>query len=182
MNVFPRAQLEALDPTVQDYLAATVKRLGYFGEFFAVVGQNPQALIQFMEYTKAVKAPLSDRQNELLALVVCNQLGADYERIQHERLAERLGFPREWISEAIGRPIASHPALTNDEQLLKKLALEILDSAEVGAASVTLQACRERLGDSAALAAVLQTARFMMIATLVRTFQLKLPVESIFAS
>ena len=40
------------------------------------------------------------RQNEVLALTVCSMLEADYERIQHERLAQKMGLSREWIAAA----------------------------------------------------------------------------------
>ena len=78
----PRLSFAQLDPALADYLKPTVDRLGYFGEFFQTTGHVPDAVRQFMEYTKAVKSPLADNLNEVLALAVCAALGARYELIQ----------------------------------------------------------------------------------------------------
>jgi len=88
----PRLAFEDVDDALRAQLKPTVDRLGYFGEFFQVAAHVPGAVPAFMTYTAAVKAPLADAQNEVLALTVCSMLEADYERIQHERLSKRLGF------------------------------------------------------------------------------------------
>ena len=89
-DALPRLEFDQLEPALAEYLKPTVDRLGYFGEYFQATAHVPDALRLFMDYTKAVKSPLGDNLNELLALTVCAALGADYERIQHERLAQRL--------------------------------------------------------------------------------------------
>jgi alkylhydroperoxidase family enzyme len=172
MNGLPRLAFEQIDPKLQEYLKPTVERLGYFGEFFQVAAHLPAALLQFMEYTKAVKAPLSDAENEVLALAVCAQLGADYERIQHERLAKRLGFSPSWIAAAEGGADAGD--LQASERMLRELAVAMI--ATEG------KDCTEKVGDLArtvgpekTLAALLQITRFMSIALLCNALRLKLP-------
>jgi alkylhydroperoxidase family enzyme len=177
--IFPRALFEELDPALQKQLAAVVERVGYFGEFFAVVGQNSGALTHFLEYTKAVKGVLPDRLNELLALRVSSLLGADYERIQHERLAQKLGLARPWIKEVVDGARTEPSQLTSVEALLLRLVEAVLDRDSKHCACL-LHDTRQALGDEQTLAAVLQIARFQMIACLIRTFRLELPVRSIF--
>ena len=113
----PRLGLDALDPKLAGLLKPTVERLGYLGEFFQAVGHVPEAVLQFMEYTKAVKTPLTDAENEVLALAVCSALAGDYERIQHERLSSRLGFSNDWIAAASGRPGSDASQLMPGEAL-----------------------------------------------------------------
>lgn len=175
----PRLAFEQLDPRLRDYLKPTVDRLGYLGEFFQVVGNIPDAMLQFMEYTKSVKAPLSESENELLALTVCAALGADYERIQHERLAQRLGATVPWIAAAEDRPGSDPSTLKSEERLLRTLALAIVTRAGASCES-EIQAVVTALGPGKAVAALLQITRFMTIACLCNALHLTLPVKSIF--
>jgi alkylhydroperoxidase family enzyme len=174
---FPRLALEDLDPSIRTVLAPIAQRVGYFGDFFAVLGHCPAAIAGFMDYTKAVKAPLTDRQNELIALTVCARTGAEYERIQHEWLSLRLGLQRSWIAEVTGREQPAPSTLDADDLALAALAAAMLDASDPGVGDA-LAAVRARLGDVPALAAVLQVARFMMIATILRAFDMKLPIRS----
>ena len=176
VEVFPRLRFEQLSPALQEALGPAVKRVGYFGEFFALIGHNSAALTAFMQFTSAVKAPLSDRQNEVLALVVCTRTGATYERIQHEWLCQRMGFPREWIMELTERIPLGRDTLSSDEAALRALALAMLTGP--GRLQGEFHAVRQQLGDPAALAAVLQIGRFQMIAFLLQAFDMRLPVES----
>jgi alkylhydroperoxidase family enzyme len=115
----PRVPFESADASIRDLLEPTVDRLGYFGEFFQVAASVPGAIPAFMQYTGAVKAPLADAQNELIALTVCAMLEADYERIQHERLSRKLGFPLDWIAAAESRPGSYASTLKEDERVLQ---------------------------------------------------------------
>ena len=63
-----RLSLDEIEPALRVELEPTVARLGYFGEFFQVFGAIPGAVIAFMSYTKAVKAPLADNENEVFNL------------------------------------------------------------------------------------------------------------------
>jgi alkylhydroperoxidase family enzyme len=175
----PRLGLDDLDRSLRDYLNPTVERLGYLGEFFQVAGHVPIAAIQFMEYTRAVRAPLSDAENELLALTVCAALGADYERIQHERLAKRLGFTLEWIAAAENRHGSDASALKELERELQRLALALtLRNGERSAGEI--EAVARLLGPEKTVAALLQITRFMTIAVLCNALRLELPVKSVF--
>lgn len=178
-NGIPRLEFEHVDPALRDSLKATVDRLGYFGEFFQVAAHVPGAIPAFMQYTGAVKAKLSDAQNEVLALSVCAMLEADYERIQHERLARKLGLSLDWIAAAEGRP-GSHPsALKDDERRLQALAQVVVPSHGLRC-EAELTAVVGLLGHEKAVAALLQISRFITIAVMCNALALELPVPSVF--
>jgi len=180
-DAIPRLDFDQLEPALAEYLKATVDRLGYLGEFFQIAAHVPEALRLFMDYTKAAKSPLGDNLNELLALTVCATLGADYERIQHERLAQRLGFSLDWIAAAAGRPDARADHLNIEEAMARKLALAVTDDSGRGASELVARASA-LLGPQRTVAALLQITRFMMIACLCNALELKLPVKSVFDS
>jgi len=175
----PRLALDAVDPAVRDLLKPTVERLGYFGEFFQVAAHVPGAIPAFMQYTGAVKAPLADAHNEVLALTVCGALEADYERIQHERLAKRLGFSLDWIAAASGRAGSHASALAEDERKLQALALAMVSTHGLRCRD-ELRAVVDALGPQKAVAAVLQVSRFVTIALVCNALSLTLPVASVF--
>lgn len=174
-----RLSLDEVEPALRTELEPTVERLGYFGEFFQVFGAVPGAVSAFMTYTKTVKAPLADSENEVLALAVCAALGASYERIQHERLSVRLGLDIAWIAAAEGHDGADMTRLSIHEMALRDLALAVVSThgkdckAQVAAAAAVV-------GPQKAAAALLQVTRFMTIATLCNALELSLPVPSIF--
>jgi len=175
----PRLATSQLDPGLQEILKPTIERLGYLGEFFSVAGHVPGGVQAFMQYTGAVKAPLSDRQNEVLALSVCTALGGDYERIQHERLSHRLGFGEAWIAAAEGRAGSEPSALAADERALRELALAMV--ARHGEQCGTeIRAVVAAIGHAKAVAALLQITRFVAIAMMCNALVLQLPVKSIF--
>ena len=175
----PRLSLAELDPALAEYLKPTVDRLGYLGEFFQTTGHVPVAARQFMEYTKAVKAPLADNLNEVLALAVCAALGARYELIQHERLAQRLGFTLEWIAAAEGPAEAASSVLDEEERVAQELALTVLQDFGRGAAG-SVERAHAVLGTQRVMAALLQITRFMTIASLCNALDLELPLKSVF--
>ena len=175
----PRLAFEDVDDALRAQLKPTVDRLGYFGEFFQVAAHVPGAVPAFMTYTAAVKAPLADAQNEVLALTVCSMLEADYERIQHERLATKLGLAREWIAAAESRTGSHASALKEDERLLQVLAQAMVTRHGLRCDD-ELRAVTAALGPPRAVAALLQISRFVTIALLCNAMQLELPVPSIF--
>src|SRR5580765_3076508 len=122
----PRLEMNELAPNVQEALAARVKRLGYLGEFFKCSGHNPDVLVSFMEMTEALKEALPDRLTEVGSLTVAGAMGNAYERNQHERLSEKLGFGRDWVA-AVNKldPGGSGP-LSKEERAVQRLALAVV--------------------------------------------------------
>lgn len=174
-----RLSWDEVEPTLRTELEPTVARLGYFGEFFQVFGAVPGVVTAFMGYTKAVKAPLADNENEVLALTVCAALGDNYERIQHERLSVRLGLDTGWIAAAEGRAGADMTRLSAEETALRELALALIATHGKGC-QTAVAAVTNVIGAQKTAAALLQITRFMSIATLCNALELSLPVPSVF--
>ena len=175
----PRLDYDTIDPGLRESLKPTVDRLGYFGEYFQVAAHVPGAIPAFMQYTAAVKSPLTDAQNEVLALTVCTMLEADYERIQHERLSRRLGFEMPWIAAACGRPGSNVSVLSEEERALHALAQAAVTSQGLRC-EAELRGVAKLIGPQKAVAALLQISRFMGIALMCNALALELPVASVF--
>lgn len=175
----PRVDFESLDSSLREFLQPTVDRLGYFGEFFQVAANVPGAIPAFMQYTAAVKSPLSDRHNEVLALTVCAALDADYELIQHERLSKRLGLSLDWIAAAEARTGSHASTLSEDERRLQALALAMTGSNGLRCGA-ELAAVVKTVGAQQAVAVVLQISRVLGVALMCNAMKLELPVSSVF--
>jgi alkylhydroperoxidase family enzyme len=176
----PRLEMNELAANVQQTLAARVKRLGYLGEFFKCSGHNPDVLVSFMEMTEALKEALPDRLTEVGSLTVAGLMGNDYERNQHERLSEKLGFGRDWVA-AVNQltPDAEGP-MSEDERSVQRLALAVIQRHGKNV-DVELDALIERIGHRQAMAVLFLIGRYVMHAYVVNALNLAPPVPSIFA-
>jgi alkylhydroperoxidase family enzyme len=178
-DTIPRLEMSDLAPRVQETLAARVKRLGYLGEFFKCAGHQPDVLVPFMEMTEALKKALPDRLTELGALTVAGAMGNAYERHQHERLSQKLGFGRDWVA-AVNRlaPDEDGP-LSEDERAVQRLALAVVARRghDVGAERDAVVA---RIGAAQAMAVLFLIGRYVTHAYVVNALGLAPPVPSIF--
>lgn len=172
-----RLAYEKVEPSLRPVLEPIVDRLGYFGEFFQYAAHAPDVLSGFMAYTAAIKAALTDRINELIALTVCTALDCAYERVQHERLALRLGFDRAWIAALVGSGDVS--ALDDADRAVRALALAVAARDERAGRSA-LAAVATEFGEAAAIGMLFQITRFMTICSIGRLLDIALPVGSIF--
>ena len=176
----PRLEMEQLAPEVQQTLAARVKRLGYLGEFFKCSGHNPEVLISFMEMTEALKHALPDRLTETGSLTVAALMNNDYERNQHERLSQKLGFGREWIA-AVNRLAPGAPGpLSEEERAVQRLAIAVVKRRGHDVTS-ELEAAIDCIGPAQAMAVLFLIGRYVMHAYVVNALNLAPPVPSIFA-
>jgi len=176
----PRLEMEQLAPEVQQALAARVKRLGYLGEFFKCSGHNPEVLVSFMEMTEALKHALPDRLTEVGSLTVAALMNNDYERHQHERLSEKLGFGRDWVA-AVNRITPDAPGpLSTEERAVQRLAIAVVNRKghEV---QPELEAVIGCIGAAQAMAMLFLIGRYVMHAYVVNALELQPPVPSIFA-
>jgi alkylhydroperoxidase family enzyme len=176
----PRLEMDQLAPEVQQVLDARVKRLGYLGEFFKCSGHNPAVLVSFMEMTEALKHALPDRLTEVGALTVAGLMGNDYERNQHERLSDKLGFARDWIA-AVNRLSPNAPStMSEDERAVQRLAIAVV-KRQGHDVDMELQNVIERIGAAQAMAVLFLIGRYVMHAYVVNALNLEPPVPSIFA-
>ena len=176
----PRLEMEQLAPNVQETLGPRVRRLGYLGEFFKCSGHNPDILVSFMEMTEALKHALPDRLTEVGSLTVAGLMGNDYERNQHERLSEKLGFGPDWVA-AVNRltPDAAGP-LSEDERAVQRLAIAVIERGGHGVEK-EFDAVIGRIGYAQAMAVLFLIGRYVMHAYVVNALALAPPVPSIFA-
>ncbi|PYS35148.1 MAG: hypothetical protein DMF75_04480, partial [Acidobacteria bacterium] len=100
-DLIPRLSFSELDPQLAELLRPKVERLNYLGEFFQCTGHQPRALISFYSLTEDLKDALPDNITELVALTVAAKMRNSYERVQHERLALKLGFGEKWVREVL---------------------------------------------------------------------------------
>jgi alkylhydroperoxidase family enzyme len=176
----PRLEMAELAPNVQEMLGARVKRLGYLGEFFKCSGHNPDVLVSFMEMTEALKHALPDRLTEVGSLTVAGMMGNAYERNQHERLSEKLGFGRDWVA-AVNRLEPDEPGpMTEDERAVQRLALGLVQRRGHGVQK-ELDAVIAGIGTQQAMAMLFLIGRYVMHAYVVNALNLAPPVPSIFA-
>lgn len=178
-NAIPRLEMDQLREDLAQYLGPRVKRLGYLGELFKCAGNAPGVILTFMHFTDALKEALPDRLTELGALTVASFMENRYERNQHERLSEKLGFPREWIAEVNRLEPQAATTMTEVEKTAQAYALKALRTrgldveAEFGALAAQLPA-------SEAMAFVMLIGRYVTHAVVVNTLKLEPPVPSIF--
>src|SRR6266851_2376853 len=97
----PRLSMADLDPKLAELLRPKVERLNYLGEFFQCTGHQPEALISFYKLTDDLRKALPDNLTELVALTIASRMSNAYERVQHERLAFKLGLSEAWLRAVI---------------------------------------------------------------------------------
>jgi len=175
----PRLGLDQLEPALAEKLRPRVARLGYLGEFFACAGHQPAALAGFVDFTEALKQALPDRLTQLCALSVAGELGNDYERNQHERLARRLGLARAWIAAVNARDPEGAAELDATDRAVQKLALASVRRAGRGV-TAELEAVVARIGAEQAVGVLLVISRYAAHALFVNALEIRPPVPSIF--
>lgn len=150
-------------------LEPRVRRLKYLGAFFAFAARQPGALHGFHTMTEELKTALPSDLIEVVALAVATNLGSDYERSQHQRLAAKLGHPPEWIAAAAhGTPAEQ---LTNEQTTVRTLTLKVIDSCGKGA-TAELHRVVELLGQDTAIGILLLVARHVAHAHISNTLGL----------
>lgn len=174
-----RLDYEQLDASLQEALGPKVRRLGYLGEFFAVAGHQPAAMLAFHEFTEALKRALPPELAEVVALAAAAELGSDYERCQHERLAVSLGFGLAWIAAAEGREGSDPSFLSDEARCTRNLVLAIL--ADRGhEAGVQVDLAIEQLGEEQTVAVLLLIGRSVAHGIVSNSTGLTAPVPSVF--
>ena len=107
-------------------------------------------------------------------------MGNDYERHQHERLSDKLGFGRDWIA-AVNRLTPDAPGtMSEDERAVQRLAIGVV-RRQGHDVQREFDAVIERIGPAHAMAALFLIGRYVMHAYVVNALNLAPPVPSIFA-
>lgn len=177
-NRIPRLEFSDLDRDLAAALSARVKRLGYLGEFFRVMGHQPAALKGFIEFTESAKAGLDKRLVELLALTVAGFFKNHYELNQHERLSVRLGYGRPWVEAVELRNPEAAAGLSDLERRLQRFAIDSVKShGRVG--QEEFDSLVGELGVASAVAVLMIIARYIAHAYVANVLRIAPPVPSI---
>lgn len=179
MSALRRLGYAELDASLREALEEKVARLGYLGEFFAVAGHQPAALLAFHEFTEALKRALPPELTEVVALAVATELGSDYERCQHEQLSVRLGFSPAWVAAAEGRAGGDPASLSAQARCARELVLAVLRDRGHGAGDA-VEAAAGLLGEEQAVAVLLLIGRYVAHGFLGNSVRLTAPVASVF--
>ncbi len=176
----PRLSLDQMSPELAQKLRPRVERLGYLGEFFQCLANEPKPLLSFMQLTEDLKDALPDNLTEVVALTVAKETGNDYERHQHERLALKLGFTKEWIVwvlSLLGKEASG--GMKPEEAAVQRLALAMIRS-NGKKSSKEVEAVVKKIGPQKTVAVLLLVGRYMAHALAVNALELKPPVPSPF--
>lgn len=175
----PRLTFEQLPPEIAGALRAKYERLGYLGEFFAATAHQPAALKAFIDFTELSKGELDMRLVELIALTVATMKDVAYEKHQHERLAVRLGYGREWVADVENLMPERAPRLTDVERSVQRYLIAAIAQDGAGTAPL-LDEIVECLGVERAVAVLFVLGRYVSHAVIVNSLGIAAPVSSIF--
>lgn len=174
-----RLELDEFPSALAEVLGPRIARLGYLGEFFRVCAHQPDALQSFLTFTEDLKAALPAEVTEIVALSVATTLQNAYERNQHERLCEKLGFSREWIVAVERCDPDAAAGLAPSEADVQRLALAMLARGGRDCAR-ELDAVVAGYGEKIGVGVLMLVGRYATHAMIVNALQLAPPVPSIF--
>lgn len=176
----PRLGLEDMPDELAHYLRTTkTARLGYLGEFFQCTAHNPEVLMSFMAFTDALGKALPKNLTEVCSLTVAGLMRNAYERNQHERLSEKLGYTRGWIAAANRLQPDAASELSDVERAVQRYVIAAIERRGVGV-EPEFEALLAHLSPAQAMAVAMLAGRYVAHALVVNTLALRPPVPSIF--
>jgi len=175
MPATTRIPFEDLPAGLRSRLEARVARLGYLGEFFQVAAHQPEALAGFIDYTEALKESVPARLVEAIALTIASESGNAYERVQHERLALKLGFTEAEIRSLVAQG-ASLDGFPPEERAAVELARQVRTAC--GGACPAYDELERMVGEEVAVGCLMTAVRYLAHATMSNTWALTPPVAS----
>ncbi len=176
-ELIPRLSFSELDPQLAELLRPKVERLKYLGEFFQCTGHQPRALMSFYSLTEDLKEALPDNLTELVALTIAAKMRNAYERVQHERLALKLGFGEEWVRDVLALEANDRSRLSPEELLVQRFCMAVLQRNGHGT-KAEFETVIEAIGHKDAVAVLMLIGRYVMHALIVNCLELKPPVTS----
>ena len=176
-DLIPRLSMAELDPHLAEVLRPKVERLNYLGEFFQCTGHQPQALISFYELTEDLKKALPDNLTELVALTIATKMKNDYERVQHERLALKLGLTESWIREVESLRPKADTERSPTESSVQQLTLAAVEQQGHGIKRELEEVIKD-IGHKPAVAILMLIGRYVMHALIANSLELEPPVTS----
>ena len=175
----PRLRFEQLPAPIADALQAKYQRLGYLGEFFAATAHQPAALKAFIDFTDLSKGELDMQLVELIALTVATLKNVPYEKNQHERLAMKLGYGRDWVAAVERLEPAEVSELSEIARCVQRFVIAAVSHDGRGSGAL-LEEVVATLGVPGAVAVLFVMGRYTTHAIIVNSLGIEAPVPSIF--
>ncbi len=175
--LIPRLSFSELDPQLAEMLRPKLERLNYLGEFFQCTGHQPRALMSFYMLTEDLKEALPDNLTELVALTIAAKMKNAYERVQHERLALKLGFNEAWVREVISLEVRKAANLLPEELSVQRFVIAVL-ARDGRNTTAEFESVIEALGYKDAVAVLMLVGRYVMHALIANCLALNPPVTS----
>jgi alkylhydroperoxidase family enzyme len=168
--------LEDMPAPLRALLEPRVQRLGYLGEFFSLAANQPEALVHGLTYNETLKASMSAELVEVVAITVAAAAGNPYERVQHERVALRLGMSPEQIR-ALRDEREPDAALTAEQRAACRMARHVVrDLGHDGEAA--FQHLLDVAGSTVAVGCLLMAGHYLGFSAVANTWRLRAPAPS----
>ena len=178
-EVIPRVAWEEFPADLKAALKPKVDRLGYCGEIWQVGANVPKSMLSFCNLTEDLKDEIPMKLVELTALTVAGVMGNEYEKNQHEQLADKLGYGRDWIADVNKLNPAEAKTLSPDEQTVQKFIIAAIYRRGHDSKALFEDAARG-IGAKAATGVLLSIGRCIQHAIFRNVLELAPPVKSLF--
>lgn len=178
-DLIPRIPFEDFDELLRESLRPKVERLGYCGEIWQVGANVPKSTYYFCELTEALKEEMEMKTVELVALTAAGVMGNSYERNQHERLADKLGYGRDWIAQVNELQAEKGRHMTDAECAVQKFVMAAVYRRGHDCAALFKEVIAA-VGPEQATGVLFAVGRCVMHAIFRNTLGLEPPVASLF--
>jgi hypothetical protein len=175
----PRVAWENFPEGLKAALKPKVDRLGYCGEIWQVGANLPKSMLSFCNMTEDLKDEIPMKLVELTALTCAGVMGNEYEKNQHEQLADKLGYGRDWIADVNKLNPTDAPKLSAEEQKVQKFIIAAIYRRGHDSAAL-FEDVVKAVGAKAATGVLLSIGRCIQHAIFRNVLELAPPVSSIF--
>lgn len=178
-EVIPRVAWEEFPEGLKAALKPKVDRLGYCGEIWQVGANVPKSMLSFCNLTEDLKDEIPMKLVELTALTVAGVMGNEYEKNQHEQLADKLGYGRDWIADVNKLNPVEAKTLSPEEQKVQKFIIAAIYRRGHDS-KVLFEDAARAIGPKAATGMLLSIGRCIQHAIFRNVLELAPPVKSLF--
>lgn len=178
-EIIPRIPYEEFDAGLKEALRPKVERLGYCGEIWQIGANVPKSMLSFANLTEDLKDEMPAKVVELVALTVAGVMGNVYERNQHERLADKLGYGRDWIAAVNKLEGDAANGLSDEERKIQKFVIAAIYRRGMDCKAL-FETMARAVGPKTATGVLISVGRCITHAIFVNTLELEPPVTSIF--
>jgi len=179
-DLIPRVAWEEFPEGLKAALKPKVDRLGYCGEIWQVGANMPKSMLSFCNMTEDLKDEMPMKLVELTALTVAGVMGNEYEKNQHERLADKLGYGRDWIAAVNQLEGDAATGLSEEERKIQKFAIAAVYRRGQDCERLFADVVKA-VGPKTATGILISVGRCVTHAIFVNVLDLEPPVTSIFA-